>query len=163
MLVIFEGADGSGKSCLIKKMLELNSSYVQVESPSRTSPTLVQDWERIKELSKTQTVLVDRSCLTELVYRSVLKDHSLNMSIAEILNSIDTPNTVIVYCESNTSFEDSMTRGEDYITDSDVHKLLQYNYGQLMELLSHRYPVIYYNRYLTHAYIIDKQVSHLRR
>lgn len=85
------------------------------------------------------------------------------MSIAEILNSIDTPNTVIVHCESDTSFEDSMTRGEDYITDGDVHKLLQYNYGQLMVLLSHRYPVIYYNRHLMHAYTIDKYISYLRR
>lgn len=163
MLVIFEGADGSGKSYLIKKMLELNPSYVQLDLPSRTSPDVVREWERIKELSKTQTVLMDRSCLSELVYRSVLKDHSLNMSIAEILNSIDTPNTVIVHCESNTSFEDSMTRGEDYITDGDVHKLLQYNYGQLMVLLSHRYPVIYYNRHLMHAYTIDKHISYLRR
>ena len=163
MLVIFEGADGSGKSCLIKKMLELNPSYVQVDLPSRTSPTVVQDWERIKELSKTQTILMDRSCLTELVYRSVLKDRSLNMSISEILDSIDTPNTVIVYCENNTSFEDSMARGEDYITDSDVHKLLEYNYRQLVELLSYRYPVIYYNRDLMHAYVIDKHISYLGR
>lgn len=144
-------------------MLELNPSYVQADLPSRTSPTVVQDWERIKELSKTQTILVDRSCLTELVYRSVLKDKSLNMSIAEILNSIDTENTVIVYCENDTSFEDSLTRGEDYITDSDVHKLLQYNYKELVVLLSHMYPVIYYNRHFMHPYVIDRQVSHLRR
>lgn len=144
MLVIFEGTDGSGKSTLLKELLYLEDGYIRAELPNRFDNDIVEQWSNIRELSKNNIVLVDRSCITELVYRTVCKDSTFELTLAEILESFDTDNTVFIYCKHDEAFDTNIRRGEDYIKDRVTHDKLEECYKRLMELLSHKYTVLEY-------------------
>lgn len=162
MLVIFEGTDGSGKSTLLKELLYRNNIYVRTDLPSRFDEDVVEQWTKIRELAKDRIVLVDRSCLSELVYCTVNNGVS-NMTLAEILESFDTDNTVFVYCKHDEAFDASIRRDEDYIKDRVTHDKLEKCYKRIMELLSHKYTVLEYCWSTQHVFQIDEKLQQLSK
>lgn len=163
MLVIFEGTDGSGKSTLLKELLYLEDGYIRAELPNRFDNNVVEQWSNIRDLSKNDIVLVDRSCIMELIYGTVCGDHVFNMTLAEILESFDTDNTVFVYCKHDEAFDANIRRGEDYIKDRVTHDKLEECYKRLMELLSHKYTVLEYCWSTQHVFQINEKLQQLNK
>lgn len=138
MLIILEGADGSGKTTLANK---LNDLYPVMR--------IDRDNERVYKLFHLLQLgidfehldfVIDRSFITDIVYRSVFNDEEVNgnksislSEMAEVLNK-----SVIIYCKTNTSYADSQKRGEDNITNAKTHKKICDCYDKVMTFIKTR-------------------------
>jgi hypothetical protein len=76
--------------------------------------------------------IVDRSFITELVYRIVDGKNVGTMRLDDMCKILSF--CKIVLCETDTSFEDSMTRGEDNITNKEQAEQIKYVYSIITEM-----------------------------
>lgn len=131
MLVIFEGADGSGKSTLIKQLSEVfNFRTMQVprydvEAFHKYSVALMTD----------DIILCDRSFLSDLVYRLCDDEKPDNMTLYHMLKILKSENCKIVYCKTDTQFDDSIARGETNITSKNKSKQISKTYDLIFAML----------------------------
>lgn len=127
MVIVIEGADGSGKTTLCENLKALG--YTQIYS---NVPESLHEWLHLLTDSQDKNVITDRSFITDIVYR--LRDGKprrgmdLN-SMCYILMQIK-----IIHCESGTEFLDSMKRGEDSITTKKDNDLIKSYYNIIMNL-----------------------------
>ena len=111
MIVIVEGVDGSGKSTLCKKLVDLGYDQAIITGGA----TEFERYENLKNSYKYSVVVMDRSFITDLVYRSIDCKQRRGMNLYEIMQICD-DRVKIIHCTSDTSFKDSIERGEDNIT-----------------------------------------------
>lgn len=137
MLILVEGADGTGKSTLInqlkhiEKMLFISGKDVPRDFPGQSD---IWHWESMNALTNKSKVLFDRSYLSELVYRSVLKDKKPTISLQDIIHLLQYVGTII-YCKTNNSFDLAQKRGEDYITSERVHNKIVKMYDNVIDII----------------------------
>ena len=130
MLILLEGVDGSGKTTLFK---QLQDKGINTEkSIGRKEPFQYYKWLAIS--NKRGPFVVDRSFLTELVYRTVDDVPAMKMSLEEMLSVLK--NCKIVLCDTESAYEDSMRRGEDNITNIQKSEKIKQTYRTLMSMLS---------------------------
>ena len=112
MLVIIEGADGSGKTTLCNALRTHGFTLIRRE---RFAKNFTFREFKYLQLS-TSKFVIDRALLTPWAYRLFdnCKLDEDDFSLKEILELlVDSP---IVYCNCANSFNYSMKRGEDNIT-----------------------------------------------
>ena len=130
MLVIFEGADGCGKSTLIKKLSKLYGWKTMVAE--RYDKNTFEDYycaATCKEI-----ILCDRSPISDIAYRlcdNLTRGPFDLYDIACILAR----NAKIVYCENENAFNNAMVRGEDLITDKNHHEKICKMYEIVISIL----------------------------
>lgn len=130
MLVILEGVDGSGKTTLCNQLKEKG---LIVEPPvGRLEHFPYSKWLAL--MAKRDITVVDRSFITELVYRTVDGKFPGTMNLAEMCGILE--DSKIILCETDTAFEDSMVRGEDNITNKETSKQIQQVYQIITTMLS---------------------------
>lgn len=130
MLVILEGVDGSGKTTLCNQLKE--KCFI-VESPVyRLEQFPYIRWFELSQ--KREITIVDRSFITELVYRTIDGKPTGKMTLSEMCDILQF--CKIVLCETDSSFEDSMLRGEDNITDEKTSKQIQTAYRIIVTMLN---------------------------
>ena len=115
MIVIVEGVDGSGKSTLCKQLSDRKYDQAVINGGN----TEFERYKNLKSSYKNDVVILDRSFITDLVYRSIDKKSRRGMDLYEICN-ICKSDVKIIYCNSGSEFEDSMTRGENIVTTSEL-------------------------------------------
>lgn len=123
MIVIVEGVDGSGKTTLCKQLLSAGYDQAVINGG-------VFEYSKYKSLKsnyKSDVVIMDRSFITDMVYRSLDCKTRRGMSLYEIV-SICKDDIKIVHCKSDTSFEDSMLRGENNITTKEQNSKIDCTY-----------------------------------
>lgn len=133
-----EGVDGAGKTTLIKNL----SQYADVKgysSPPRDWDFEIQilQWERfLKNIvtvnDDTNIVLIDRSPITEFVYRMVIDIRKSDMTMKQFAELMQNYKVEIVYCEADDAFEAAQKRGEDYVVSEDAHKAIEEMYNYFM-------------------------------
>lgn len=130
MIVILEGADGSGKTTLAKTLV--NWGYNKLNVPAK---------EDVDAYSKylvyghdSQIFIADRSFISDLVYRSVDNKEVGTLDFYQIA-LILTTKIKIIYCKTDTSFNDAITRGEDNITDYYTHKKISDAYDTVISII----------------------------
>lgn len=147
MIIWIEGVDGTGKTTLCKTLHE-TYGYNAAKGIERqcNKKTECTDWRKlICTLHETRgTYIIDRSPITELVYRLVDTDPSYISS--DLLKEMCI-NSKCIFCESDTAFRDAQIRGEDNIIEYKLHSKLSQLYPVVVELLhTHgRLPVMKYN------------------
>lgn len=127
MIVFVEGSDGSGKSTLIR---QLSNRYSNIRIARDVESGKM--WKRLlkfsKHIGRNKVLLVDRSPLTELVYRTEDgRESKFNRSLVyKCLKSGKT-----IYCKTLTAYEDAMRRGEDNLCVKERHRNVQkiYDYN----------------------------------
>lgn len=130
MLILLEGVDGSGKTTLCNQLKE--KGFVCEAPIDRLERFSYAKW---MELAKRRDVtIVDRSFITELVYRTMDGKERGTMSLKKMCNVL--PFCKIVLCETDTAFEDSILRGEDNITSKRISKQIQNVYQIITAMLS---------------------------
>ena len=135
MLIILEGVDGSGKTTLCNQLKQ--KGFIVKPPVDRLDKFPYRKWLK---LSKKQDItIVDRSFITELVYRTIDGKPVGKMTLKEMCNVLRF--CKIVLCETDSSFEDSMIRGEDNITSEKTSKLIQIIYQIITAMLSKFTPV----------------------
>lgn len=130
MIVFVEGVDGSGKSKLTEQLKEKGYKTHTVNSSSEE----VKEWMELIE--ETDTLVMDRgSFISDLVYRIVDGKPRRGMDLFCISAILKTP-VKIIYCKTDTAFDDAIRRGEDNIVDRNVHDELCNTYDKVMRMFS---------------------------
>lgn len=131
MLVIVEGPDGSGKSTLCENLKKKGYKVLRRERSAKNFTYL-----EFKDLQHDKQVyVIDRAILTPWAYR-VLDGANLNRDDFWIIEAIMLlQNSPIIYCNCPNSFEYSMNRGEDNITNEKVSKKLRDIYEFIIKTL----------------------------
>lgn len=135
-LILVEGPDGSGKSTVIKNLIEKNEAF-ELSSPSRKSDRIYKDYQKLISMSEVvlQPILIDRSILTEIVYRHIDKSESSKFNLIELLQEFEKRNVKIIYCTNSKCFERSMSRGEDNIVDIETSNKIRESYDFIIEII----------------------------
>lgn len=138
MIYLVEGADGSGKSVLINKLLSANTKLKQCDIVPLNWPYQYEFYDMffdkiVNEYEK--DIIIDRSFISEMVYRIVKKDRAANITLREICLLLRKYPIKIIYCKSDTAFEDAMSRGETYITTKTEHLHLSHVYDVIIDLI----------------------------
>jgi thymidylate kinase len=125
MLIIVEGADGSGKTTLVNRICS-GGPYKKIHAMHRDVPEQYLLWLSIMmECSKSDEVYVmDRCFLSEWCYRSTINDKIPYMTLLEMSELLNIPSVIYVFCECESSYEMAQKRGEDYIKDKKQHDSL---------------------------------------
>lgn len=117
MLILVEGADGSGKSELVKQLNKLG--FKTMLAPDRNGDARKIQWERL--CLEYDNLVVERSFISELVYRT-FDTETPAFTLQDIVRWI--PYCKVIYCETSRQFDDSMARGEtNIVTRSDNDEL----------------------------------------
>lgn len=125
MLIILEGADGSGKTTLLKKFLD---DGIICKRCLRHEDV---DWNKLCYLAKDTDIVIDRSFITDLVYRLVQGGNPESIALKTMIPIID--KSIIVLCETSNMFEESMKRGEDNIIDKDTAQKIKDMYDTIVK------------------------------
>lgn len=135
-----EGVDGVGKTTLVKKL----SAYSDVKS--YTSPP--HDWDFTSSINiwkkflgrvaseasynESSIILIDRSPITEFVYRMVIDIRKPDMTMSQFAELMSEYNVGILYCRADDAFESAQKRGEDYVLDKSAHDAIDDMYDKFM-------------------------------
>lgn len=142
MLVILEGADGSGKTTLYNKLIDYGylPGVIMKDNKPNSNAYLDCAWSN-------SVYVIDRSFITDLVYRLNDELPRDNISLFQAADLLNTDNIVIIHCETDTMYEDSMERGEDNITNKDDAQSIKLYYKLIMKLIKKftPTPVFQYN------------------
>ena len=151
MMIFIEGVDGSGKTTL------LNTLGEQGYEVHYTYNWKQEGWDFYKDYDKehNEIHIFDRSPLTDICYR-LEDDKTLSYKLQDIIKILS--NSKIIYCNSPTSFVDSIKRGETNITEEFKHEYIKCNYKYILKLLK-RYGLIEQLNYNWHIDSIDKVIN----
>ena len=131
MLVIIEGADGTGKTTLVEKLR--SEGYVSICIPKNTS-CIYGVYMQLIYNSKSTDFVIDRSFITDIVYRLVLDGQpSFNLNEIVCLLSGDMK---IIYCTNDNSFNYAKERGENLICKRETHDKICKVYEYVMKFIS---------------------------
>lgn len=154
MLIFIEGADGTGKSTLCQKLCD-NYGIPTIRMPRFVQQRVLfevnldLDACYLYDTLKKENLLIalDRSFLSDWVYR--VNDGNLNITfnlstMCELLKD-----GLIIHCDTDNAYEDSMKRGEDNITTKEESDRIRQLYNDTFTMLHifHDVPIIKYNWY----------------
>lgn len=157
MIIILEGADGSGKTTLLKTLnKEFNYDILLINNKED-----FDEWyDNLIKYNNNKTVITDRSFIGDLVYRlwdgKPRRGMSLNAMCDILLQS------KVIFCESGTEFEDSMLRGEDFITTKKDSNIIKHNYQIIMSLFD-KFLDVKICKYNWHEDSIDKVINFINQ
>ena len=127
MLILIEGADGSGKSTLCKNLK--NEKYNVTFIP-RDTKNIYKAYKKCLKQSKHKIVFIDRSYITDIVYRLARRDCKPSFTNKQIESLLH--NTKIVYCKSDEAYNCAIKRGENNITNKLLHNKICKIYDYIM-------------------------------
>lgn len=146
MLVLVEGADGTGKTTLIKQLQEYgfmtlskviedtgNKNILNLGKIGDYNFEVLESWEYCSKFFK-KIYLVDRSFISEIVYSIVLY-RPTNLKLESWITYLKNYETKVIHCVSDTAYDDAMRRGETHITDKRVHKKLELCYDTVIDVI----------------------------
>lgn len=131
MLVILEGADGSGKTTLMQRLLEKGftcKKTLRGESCERLM-RLYND-----AISDDNIIVIDRSFISDMVYRCNDDLPREGLDAYEAIQILDT-HCKIVYCKTDSQYDDSIRRGEDNITSYSKSEQISKTYDLFMTFI----------------------------
>lgn len=132
MLIILEGGDGSGKTTLCKQLVEAGAVANKIEYGCKDYFNKYNDL-----INENVYNVVDRSFITDLVYR--LNDNKTrdvaDLSGMSIILDALYPYPILIHCETETSFEDGMKRGEDNITNKEDAECIKVIYNLICKMI----------------------------
>lgn len=151
MIIYLEGADGSGKTTLAKKLANQlrGTGYEVVEDAEKlmsTHPTrpnrvdketLLDVWSKC--LKDNKYYIFDRGPLSDIIYR-VFDNYEPVISLGEfsqILQSNLRSNKLkLIYCDSEEAYQAMLNRGEDSFIAVSKHAELRKLYRLVMTMFS---------------------------
>lgn len=144
MITYIEGVDGTGKSTLVQKLVDKYGA-IKIELPGRSYDEWGQWCDTNCSFRKwPKAFIADRSLISELVYR--MEDKKSTFLTKELLQKF-LIGTQFIYCKSESSMTDALTRGDDNIKNYEQHMNRTNIYEGVFHILKNVYkiPVITYN------------------
>lgn len=145
MLIILEGVDGSGKTTLCSQLEGLGATKISIDRGTKNQYGQYF-YSRMKYEPTCDFLVTDRSFISDLVYRLEDGKDRDDMTLMEMCSLLKN-DTKIILCETETSFEDAMLRGEDNITDKKRSENIKYLYNLVITMFGkfQNIPVYKYN------------------
>lgn len=147
MVIIVEGPDGSGKTTLCNKLNEQGFTIIRrVRSDTNFSFT-----EFVNMQHSNTTYVMDRAMLTPWAYR-LLDEQALDhddFTLLEVITLLS--KSKLIYCTCKRSYDYSILRGEDNITDRLTSMRLRTIYDFIVDTLK------LYNISTIYEYDFEKQ------
>lgn len=136
MIILVEGPDGSGKSTLIKNLLEQLNNAKQFACVPRDWPIQKDSWNLLMyNISNEQNIaIIDRCFISELVYRCIKNDELCNISLIDALELLNKPHVKTIYCHTNNAYTFAKLRGENYVKTVEEASEIENMYKYLMLL-----------------------------
>lgn len=143
MITFIEGVDGSGKTTLANKLKE--KGFVQVNLPERSDNKSEENanWREFcytycNYVKNDVAFIADRSMISEIVYRMQdFQETFVTESLfAKFLHGIQ-----VVYCNSGTSYQDAIARGDDNIKNVAQHVERSILYNGFIYFLQEVYEI----------------------
>lgn len=132
MLLIIEGNEGAGKTTLIDNLSE-KLPFVRVKYPKEIKKT----YSMLDFFCKEDTLYVlDRSFITDMVYRKL--DHKKGQITLYQIGKLCGDNSSrmkVIFCHNDKAFKNAIARGENNVTVSSVHKLLDNEFASIENLI----------------------------
>ena len=145
MLILVEGADGSGKTKLVENLARRGFKVEPTIPNNLSNQGMRWNFMCLKscEIGR-RHIIVDRSFISELVYRT-FDGGKPYMSIADMAQCLKL--CKIIYCETDTQFDDSIKRGEDNIVDRQSAEQIKRLYRFYINMFQQfdKVPVFRYN------------------
>lgn len=148
MLILVEGADGSGKTTLVNQLNE----YFPVMRINRDYDDVKMFYDKLIDLN--EDIVLDRSFITDVVYRLALDDDTDTDGINMFCMDYILRNSIIIYCKTSTQFDDAKARGEDNVTDIITARKISKYYDAVMKFINTRTD--------THVLTYDWQVDYYK-
>lgn len=132
MLILVEGADGSGKTTLVSQLsndfptLRINRNHGNIKEFYNNLICMKED------------VVLDRSFITDVVYRLALDDGIEPDDIDMFYMDCILLYSIVIYCKTPTQYDDAMHRGEDNITDLKTAQKISRYYDAVMKFINTR-------------------------
>lgn len=145
MLILVEGADGSGKTTLVESLRKRGFKVVKPIDRELSSQDVRWTYLCLDSVQGGMTNhIVDRSFISELVYRTF---DGKEPTISLISICILLKHCKIIYCKTDSQYEDSIARGEDNITTKEASEQISKLYDLFIEMFKQfeKVPVFYYD------------------
>lgn len=146
MLILVEGVDGSGKTTLCKQLVDkCKVQQININGALSEAFDLYRSFVSHVTICNT-TVITDRSFVTDLVYRLSDDKPRETIDLSQMCYLLRGP-VAIVLCETDTSYEDAMKRGEDNIIDKQRSDEIKKTYEIITSMFNKflNVPVYKYN------------------
>ena len=132
MLILVEGADGSGKTTLVNQLVE----YFPTLRINMGHDHIPDFYDNLIDMQ--EDIVLDRSFITDVVYRLALDDGKETDGIDIFYIEHILLGSVVVYCKTATQFDDAKARGEDNITDLKTAQKISRYYDAVMKFINTR-------------------------
>ena len=140
MFIILEGIDGSGKSTLASELQKHGAVLLKGEDrfDDMSIDTFlynIQSWS-----ISSQYYIYDRSFLSDIVYRYIDKKSPAKYTLQQLYRFCEFTN-LLIYCDTDKAFENSIARGEDNIVKKQTSNKLRELYKFCIDVIN-RYNLI---------------------
>ena len=132
MLILVEGADGSGKTTLVNQL----SEYFPVMRINRSNDHIKEFYDNLTCMN--EDIVLDRCFITDLVYRLALDDGIGTDGINMFYMDYILRDSIVIYCKTVTQFDDAKARGENNITDLKTAQKISKYYDAVMKFINTR-------------------------
>ena len=132
MLILVEGADGSGKTTLVNQL----SEYFPVMRINRSNDHIKEFYDNLTCMN--EDIVLDRCFITDLVYRLALDDGIGTDGINMFYMDCILHDSIVIYCKTVTQFDDAKARGVNNITDLKTAQTISKYYDAVMKFINTR-------------------------
>ena len=132
MLILVEGADGSGKTTLVNQL----SEYFPTMRINRGNDHIKEFYDNLTCMN--EDIVLDRCFITDLVYRLALDDGIGTDGINMFYMDCILRDSIVIYCKTVTQFDDAKARGENNITDLKTAQTISKYYDAVMKFINTR-------------------------
>ena len=129
MIVLVEGVDGSGKTTLCSELRQYGYVFTEILQSDK------QYGEYIKCARSDTVHICDRSFLSDLAYRLADGKSRRGMDLHSMMNILFENGVKVIFCHTDSAYEDAMKRGEDDITSECVHNEINHIYNLIFRML----------------------------
>lgn len=145
MLIFVEGPDGSGKTTLCKELIKAGAADVLITVP-RGTKNQNEFYSRLRHCE--HKIVFDRCFISDIAYRLWDNGKTDDMNLEDMLYVLNNYNSRIIFCDTDTAFDDAQSRGESFITNRKNHDIISNNYKTLQMLLRKftKVPIMVYDR-----------------
>lgn len=145
MLIFVEGPDGSGKTTLCKELIKAGAADVLITVPRGTKNQ--NDFYGLIKHSD-HRIIFDRCFISDVVYRLWDNCKPDDMTLEDMLYVLHHNNCRMIFCDTDTAFDDAQSRGESFITNRKNHDIISNNYKTLQMMLRKftKVPIMVYDR-----------------
>ena len=171
MIVLVEGPDGAGKTTLINDLVDYSNDKkvgcTKLTTLPRDWPDQFRLWRELFTSLRDYRLsphiyLIDRSFLSEIIYRMVMNDKEANIKLQDVTTLMKSV-SAIVYCNHKDAYNFAKKRGEDYVTDELTHSRITNGYEIMIGVIEMftDTDVIYYDLTLNNVVDVYNKIAGL--